>query len=147
MDNFKLNHWLIDVNGRMISKPNDPSSSPKVLNEYEMAVLVFLSLRPNQLITVKQIANQMLDEQSGNSMAISIEQHQQKLITTINKLKEHFAGQSDAIEIIIGSPEIGYRQSTLSQSSSLNPSKVQLTLLPFINKTVMVNKPFFQVQV
>ena len=109
MDNFKLNHWLIDVNGRMISKPNDPSSSPKVLNEYEMAVLVFLSLRPNQLITVKQIVNQMLDEQSGSSMAVSIEQHQQALITTINKLKEHFAGQSDAIEIIIGSPEIGYR--------------------------------------
>lgn len=109
MDNFKLNHWIIDVNARLISKNNDANSSPKVLNDYEMAVLVYLSLRPNQLVTVKQIVSQMLDEQYGQTTAISIEEHHRTLIRSIKTLKEHFAGQSDAIELIIGSPEIGYR--------------------------------------
>ena len=119
MDNFKLNHWIIDVKARLISIQNNQNNCTQILSEHQMAVLVVLAMNSEQILSVSQILQKIEENGQFSIPSDASDLHRQQLIDTIHRLKQLLESKSKAIEFIIGNPDIGYRLT--STAEPINP--------------------------
>ena len=98
MENFKLNHWFIDIKSCMVTTQDEDTTI--LLTQREMELLLYLCQRPNQVITTEELIG---DIWSGQQTPDN------NLLDTILSLKDTFKADLVNPSCIETIPHIGYR--------------------------------------
>lgn len=111
MENFKLNHWIIDVNSRVLSSQKANIVDSVFLTQLQLDLLIYLSQRPNQVVTNEQLIDALFSEQYINNHS-NIEPQKQlslRLEQTIEELSDRLGSEQQGVQFIEPVAHIGYR--------------------------------------